>query len=281
MIRFVPWRRIRALPLAGLAACLLVGMSTMPARAISPVIEGAAAVIPDQIQTWKMNLYDGAVVRFQNPDWRACTAASTQSMLNLIALDSTEVLPVREGAATTVGLTWLVNVSYSEQEDILKFERDHMTMSTWEAGTDPHGWRNALNWFGWGSLQADVYEDAAYSSFEAAAAAVVRSLARTRKPVGILAWGGSHAQFVTGYEVTGGDPRVSDNFQIDAIYLTDPYRSSNLRDFRVTYSTWKSGPNYIRFWPYWQTDSTIRDPIDGKIGYKEWRNKFVIEEPVR
>jgi hypothetical protein len=278
MLRFHPPRLGLA---ASLVACLFVGASAMPARAASPVIEAAAAVIPEQAQKWDMNLYHSAVVRFQNPDWRACTAAATQSMLNLIAVDSTEVLPVRPGDATSTALRWHVDLAYSTQETILKFERKHMTMGLGAAGTDPHGWRNALNYYGWGSLDAGVYRDAAYPNFESAAMAVVRALARTGKPVGLLAWAGGHAQFVTGYEVTGGDPRVSDNFQIDAIYLTDPYRASDLRNVRVTYATWKSGPNYIRFWPYWQTDYTVRDPIDGQIGYKEWRNKFVIEEPTR
>ena len=41
------------------------------------------------------------------------------------------------------------------------------------------------------------------------------------------------------------------------------------------------GPDYIRFGPYWQTDYTTRDPIDGQIGHKEWRGKYVVELPVR
>jgi hypothetical protein len=86
---------------------------------------------------------------------------------------------------------------------------------------------------------------------------------------------------VTGYKVTGGDPRVSDNFRIDAVYLTDPWRPDSIRNELVSYSTWKRGPDYVRFGPYWQTDYTTRDPIDGQIGYKEWRGKYVVELPVR
>jgi hypothetical protein len=88
--------------------------------------------------------------------------------------------------------------SYDTQESSLAFERDNMTMLTSSAGTDPHGWRNAFNYFGWGSLDADVYRDAAYSSFDAAAKVAVSAIATTHKPVGILARAGGHAQRVIG-----------------------------------------------------------------------------------
>jgi hypothetical protein len=268
------------MPLSGILASLLVLAGVGPARAVSPVIEAAAAAFPGQAQVWTMNMYRNGAVRWQNPDWRACTAAATMSMLNLIAYRSTEVLPVREGAPIRTDVVWQVDTSYGMQEDILKFERDHMTTGRWIDGTDPHGWRNALNWYGWGSLTAGVYVDASYSNFENAAHATVASLARTGKPVGILGWSGSHAQYVTGYEVTGGDPRVSDNFTIDGVYLTDPWRPDAVRNKLVTFEEWKRGPDYIRFGPYWQTDYTTRDPIDGQVGHKEWRGKFVIEQPV-
>ena len=55
---------------------------------------------------------------------------------------------------------------------MLSYERSNMTMLAASAGSDPHGWRNALNYFGWGSIKAGAYEDAAYPSFDAAARAV-------------------------------------------------------------------------------------------------------------
>jgi hypothetical protein len=261
-------------------ACLLIGSGAAPVRAASPVVEAAAAAWPGTAQTWTMNLYHINLVRDQNPDWRACTAAATMSMLNLIAYPAAEVLPIHDGAATRTQLIWQVDTSYGRQEDILEFERDHMTMSMWSDGTDPHGWRNALNWYGWGSLQAGVYKDASFSTFEDAAWSVVVSLARTRKPVGILGWSGGHAQFVTGYKVTGADPRVSNNFRIDAIYLTDPWQPDAARNQLITYSDWRSGAGYVRFTPYWQKDYSGRDPIDGQIGSREWRGKWVIEQPL-
>lgn len=263
-----------------LFACLLVGFGAAPVRAASPVIEGAAAAWPGPAQTWTMNIYHENLVRDQNPDWRACTAAAAMSMLNLIAYPSQEVLPLHDGGATRTQLIWQVDTSYGRQEDILEFERDHMTMGLWADGTDPHGWRNALNWYGWGSLRAGVYKDTAFGTFEDAAWTVVASLARTHKPVGILGWSGGHAQFVTGYRVTGADPRVGNNFRIDAIYLTDPWQPDAARNQLITYSDWRSGPGYVRFSPYWQKDYSGRDSIDGQMGSREWRGKWVIEQPL-
>jgi hypothetical protein len=99
------------------------------------------------------------------------------------------------------------------------------------AGTDPHGWRNGLNYFGWGSIESGFYADRAYTSFDAAAKAVVHSMAVYGKPAGILAWYGGHAQFVTGYTVTGADPRTgSMAFTLTGVYLTDPLKSQAMRD---------------------------------------------------
>jgi hypothetical protein len=266
-------------------SALLLAIVVMPAlagpvRAVTPVSGAAAGVSPGSPQIWTMNLYRDGAVRWQNPDWRACTAAATMSMLNLIAYSTDEVMPPHEGAAAVVSLRWHVDTSYGRQEDILSYERDHMTTGLWADGTDPHGWRNALNWYGWGSLKAGVYRDAAINTFEDAAWRVVVAIARTHKPVGILAWSGSHAQFVTGYQVTGSDPRVSDNFTVVAVYITDPWEPDWVRNHLIPYSVWRNGPATVRFAPYWQTDYTGRDPIDGQIGYKEWRGKYVIEEPI-
>ncbi len=271
-------------PIGLVLACALLPAAVAPVRAasVSPLIEAVAGSWPDTPQTWSLNLYREGAVRFQNPDYRACTAAAAMSMLNLIAYSTDEELPAVGGAgsAARVGLTWQVDTSYGKQEDMLTFERDHMTMVRWADGSDPHGWRNALNWYGWGSLAAGVYRDASYRTFQDAAWATVVAIARTHKPVGILAWYGSHAQFVTGYKVTGADPRVSDNFTIDAIYLTDPLAGDGIRNKSVSYAMWRSGPGIVRFGEYWQSESPARDPIDGQIGDREWWGKFVTIEPV-
>jgi hypothetical protein len=221
--------------------------------------------------TTALDLFDARAQRWQNPDFLACTAASTLSMLNTIAY-----------SGSTTGFTWQPTTSYDTQEAILAYERGHMTMLISSAGTDPHGWRNALNYFGWGSLTAGVYRDSAYTSFDAAAKAAVSALARYRKPVGILALAGGHAQFITGYQVTGDDPRTgSQNFAIIGIDLTDPLQSAGRRDTWVTYADWRSGGTWVKFSPYMETDSPYSDTVDGRIGYDEWHGKWVIIDPVK
>ncbi len=87
-----------------------------------------------------MNLFIASKFRFQDPDWRACTAASTLVMLNFIA----------DNDSGGDGFAWQSTTSLSIQDRILRWERRHDTLEGGN-GSDPHGWRNALNYFGWGS----------------------------------------------------------------------------------------------------------------------------------
>lgn len=240
---------------------ILAGQATVPARS-----------------TYVMNLYTTRAVRYQNPDYAACTAASTLVMLNTIYFTSGSYWTVRPGStATDPAFVWRPTLSYKKQSDILKWERLHMTMPRWQKGSDAHGWRNALNYFGWGSIDAGMYADLAFSTFERAAVATVRSIALSNEPVGILTWFGSHAQYVTGYSVTGDDPRTgSTNFTVNGVYLTDPLRGQAMADRYVPLKTWRSGSVVVSFRPYYQSDSTLRDPLDGKVGVREWYGKYVI-----
>ena len=42
----------------------------------------------------------------------------------------------------------------------------------------------------------------------------------------MLGWAGGHAQVIHGYVVTGEDPRISSDFTVQWVYLSDPLRSS-------------------------------------------------------
>jgi hypothetical protein len=233
-----------------------------------PVEPDAASTSP---KIWKFDLYDSRAERYQDPDKTACTAASALSMLNTIYYDG-----------SSQAMKWQPTTSVIVEKLILGYERSNMTMLARSAGSDPHGWRNALNYFGWGSARAGVYADSAYSSLDAAARATVSAIARYGKPVGILAFAGGHAQFVTGYRVSGDDPRSgSTHFTVLGIYLTDPLRSKGHRDTWISYADWARGGTWVRFSPYLQSDSPYRDPIDGKIGTREWYGKWVIVNPVR
>ncbi len=246
----------------------------------SPTVEPTPTASPTpagSMQTeWALNLYRSSGIRRQYPDLYACTAAAVQTSLNLIAMDG--ALP-----------QWKPTTAYSMQETILTYERAHMTMRLSSVGSDPHGTRNALNYYGWGSIYAGVYSDVAEPSFEAAAKAIVASIARTRKPAIIFTWYGEHSQVVTGYKAHGQNPAYSDDFTVEGIYLTDPLLGKSfinhggIREVTgirpntwVTLARWKSGSDPVRFTEYLQTDSPYRDPIDGQIGRAEWSGKWVV-----
>jgi hypothetical protein len=178
-------------------------------------------------------------------------------------------------------LNWKPNITYRRQKSILTYERSHMTMRLSLVGADVHGWRNALNYFGWGDIKAGVYRDISYRSFDSAAQSTVTAIALYRKPVGILAWSGDHAQFVTGYKVEGEDPRTgSTNFKVIGVYLTDPLSKYGRRDYYVPIGTWKSGRDSIRFSPYQSIHWARIDPIDKKRGSDEWSGRWVVVAPV-
>jgi hypothetical protein len=262
-------------------AAVIVLMSSGSVRA-EPPSEGAVPEVPPPPQVWSVNIYNDAYVRYQDPDWEACTAAATESMLNLTALTLKDDLPPPRGdSLPQSSFGWKLDTSFDMEESILDYERENMTMYWSSPGTDAHGWRNALNYYGWGSINAGVYVDSSYTSFEAAARATIHSLAQTGKPVGILAWAGGHAQYVTGYTVQGEDPRISDKYAILGVFLSDPLEGDWTRNAYLTYGQWGTGPLYVRFTQYYHDDSPFVDPIDGGSGNREWWGKWVIVNAVR
>jgi len=264
-----------------LAVIMALALTSSGRAAADPLTEGGATEVAPPQHAWTLNLYDESAVRFQNPDSEACTAAATESMLNLAALAANpDMPPPRGGSLPSSSFVWSEDTSYETQESILTYERQNMTMVWTAPGSDPHGWRNALNYFGWGSMKAGVYRDSSYDSFDAAVRATIRSIARTNMPVGILGWGGGHAQYVTGYSVLGDDPRVGDHYTILGVYLTDPLASDRAVNVFLSYETWENGPGYLRFWQYWDETSPYLDPIDGNVGDSEWWGKWVIINPV-
>ena len=251
------------------------GPSQSPVATPTPSASPTPAGSPQT--DWTLTLYNENGVRFQNPDHEACTAASAQTALNMIAL----------GGGDT---GWTPTIDYAVQERILEYERANMTMAVTSPGSDPHGTRNALNYYGWNSMWAGVYVDRAYSTFDEAAKAIVSSIARTHKPAIIFTWFGGHTQVVSGYKVHGADPATSNAFTVLGVYLTDPLIGTGslfyggvwhdvqtiTADTFVTLANWKSGPDAVQFRWYRQRDSTLVDPIDGAIGRMEWYDHWVV-----
>ncbi len=231
-----------------------------------------------------MNLFVASQFRFQNPNWAACTATSVRTMLNLVA--------VRETGGPS--FTWKPTILPSVRDRILAWERSHDTLAGGH-GSDPNGWRNALNYYGWGAgaLMAGsrVYEIAAYASYDSAVKAAVRALIATGKPVGIVGWRGAHAQMMTGYYRLVGDPfardaadRYSNRFSVGGVYLTDPLRESRAVNKAMSYKALRYTMTYRwRFQRYYETDSRLDDPYTPgyQVAKNAWYGKFVLIKPIR
>jgi hypothetical protein len=231
-----------------------------------------------------VNLFVRAQFRYQDPNSAACTAASVRSMLNFIA--------VRKTGGD--GFLWKPNIGPAVQARILAWERAHDTMAGGR-GSDPHGWRNALNYYGWGPTTlvagARVYDDFSYTSFDGAMKSAVRALASTRKPVGLLARRGAHAQMITGYYGLVGNPfakdatgRFTNAFSVAGFYFTDPLRGSKAVNRGMSYTALRRTLTLRwRFQPYRQTDSRYDDPYTPgyRVSRAEWYGRFVLVLPVR
>jgi hypothetical protein len=252
---------------------------TLLTPTLLPTLEPTATPKPAP-QEWRLDLYNARSVRWQNPDITACTAASALMMLNM-ATYWTDYTPVAGAPVPRRPQGWKPNVTLAGQNAMLAYQRANGTMLLSWPGADAHGWRTSLNYFGFGSVDANVYHDAAYDSFQKAAMATVRAIAIYRKPVGILASAGNHAQIVTGYRVMGDDPRTgSTNFTIIGVYVTDPLYSHGYRDAYASLATWQSGNKKIKFTTYQMTNSPYVDKIDGQQGNAEWDGKWTIVVPV-
>lgn len=243
--------------------------------------------------TWSRNLYNSNGVVFQDPYPTACTAAAAMMMLNFTALRQT-------GGE---GFIWRTNrthnssdpTNYRDMTSILYFERTHDTLRSSGIGSDPHGWRNALNYYGWGrTAMTDatkrVYNDIQFTSSGAAIKAAVRAIARYNKPVGILGWAGQHAQVMTGYVVSGANPAVSGDFTVRYVYLTDPLRSDGLVNAKISLRSFQTGSLRYRFRAYRESDSPYDDSYSSgwrrssvlpSVSTSEWYRRWVIIAPVR
>ena len=110
-----------------------------PAPTPTPTPEPTPAP-PPPVAPRSMNLFTASGFRFQDPNWAACTATSVRTMLNLIAMRGSR----------GEGFIWRTTNSGVVRDRILAWERTHDTL-TGGHGSDPHGWRNALNFYGWGA----------------------------------------------------------------------------------------------------------------------------------
>jgi hypothetical protein len=269
-------RGVSARRLGPVLACWLALFSVLPGTAAAST-------------SWTKNLWMSGSFLYQDPYYTACTAATTMFILNTIAL---------RGTGGT-GFTWRRSIVKDDPANprdlvsILAWERAHDTLAGTSHGSDAHGWRNAINYFGWGSY-ADparmVYNDLEYTSFGSAVHAAVRAVARFDKPVGVLAWAGGHAQVITGYTVTGENPVTSDSFTVNYLWLSDPLKSDGYVNYRLSLAAFQTGNLHYRFRKYLETDSPYDDPyvtgylrssVPPTTAPSEWYGRWVLVLPIR
>ena len=255
-----------------------------PTPTPDPTPTPAPAAKPVPVAPRAMNLFVASGFKFQDPNSAACTATAARSMLNFISLRST-------GGE---GFLWQPTVWGSVRDRILAWERSHDTLIGGR-GSDPHGWRNALNLNGWGQATllagSRVYDDVSYGSFDGAMKAAVRALVLTGKPVGMLGWRGAHAQMITGYYGLKGNPFAKDAaghyanaFSVAGFYITDPLKKTAVVNKPVKYITLKTTRNYkIRFQRYYEKDSVFDDAYTPgyRVSRDEWYGKYVLVVPIR
>jgi hypothetical protein len=242
---------------------------------------------------WSQNLYVPGAFLYQDPYGQACTAASTMIMLNTIAYRRTGGDGFRWTPTRVRNDSNRSNVR--DMTSILSFERSHDTLNPLGSGSDPHGWRNALNYYGWGTSAMTnpanmVYDDRPFTTFDAALHAAVRAIAQFGKPVGIVSWAGRHAQVMTGYVAEGENPATSDAFVVRSVYLSDPLRADGYVNVRLSTTQFRAGNLRYRFQAYREMDSRYddvytvgwrRSAVSPVTGPSEWYRRWVILAPVR
>jgi hypothetical protein len=262
-----------------------------PAPTPAPSSDPTPAPTPDPTPTPPpsappaLNLFVASGFRYQDPNYTACTATSAMDMLNFIAA----------AGSGGPGFRWRPTLSSTLRDRVLAYERAHDTLATASRGTDPHGWRNALNFYGWGGgalIDGQmVYEDVSFSSYGAAIHAAVRQMILTRKPVGMLGWAGHHAQMLTGYYGLQGDPFAqnpdgswTDGFGIAGMFVSDPLRSDAILNRRVAYRALATTTNlHLRFQSFRQLDSPYDDSYTPgyRISRTEWYGRYTLLLPLR
>jgi hypothetical protein len=131
-----------------------------------------------------------------------CTAASTQTMLNLVL-----------GRSNRTSLLQQRIIRYARRHDSLRDSR----------GSDPAGWAKALTHFGAGTYSWRVFASRA-SALRYAASRLVA----TGKPVGLLVWRGRHAWTMTGF-TSAPNPAEDPAASVTGIFVAPPLRGVDPR----------------------------------------------------
>ena len=177
------------------------------------------------------NLYrSSAMVRQYTNYW--CVPATVQSMANLVLGTS--------------------NRTYSRQSYIYKLTRQHNRYWYRTKGNDPQGWGWSLRYF----TRGRPYYPYAYSNKDQAITSIAASIAKTRHPVGVTVYGGTHAWVVLGYRQTYERSEPSKKTLL-GLYVSGPLGTSRDK------------------WPYrYMTVAQFREVF---TRYHEWQRRVIWE----
>ncbi len=208
---------------------------TAPSGEPSPSPEPTPAASPSPVPAagpFTMNLYRKGVFVHQ-VDKEACVAAAAQNMLNVIRA-------VEDGRAPDVSAK-TQRALYRRIVKLTTREDSH------NGGTGPGGWAAALAEKGY------PYELRVYDTRGQAINAAAVALRATRRPVGILAWGGVHSWVMTGFTATA-DPARTTKFTVTKAYVLDPWY-----------------PWVSTRWPRSEKPNAPRDAADLKANIRPWK----------
>lgn len=220
-----------------LAAVVMLGAAPVAAIAADsargPVVGARPVTGPwtGTVSVWRSSAFASQATTY----W--CTAASTQMMLNLVLGRS------RHDAA--------------EQEAIIAFEHanDSLVVSK---GSDPQGWVAALRHFG--NSRTATYHWERYSSYAGALRAAANDIRMTGKPVGLLMYGGKHANVLVGFKATG-DPAVGGAYTVTSAQIAGPWYPR--ADVDPAPGSWLSSGSLASHF----TRYTERDGLSDWVGY--------------
>lgn len=177
------------------------------------------------------NLYrSSAMVRQYTNYW--CVPATVQSMANLVLRTS--------------------NRTFSRQAYIYRLTRLHNRYRYATRGNDPQGWAWSLRHF----TRGRPYVARGYSDKNVAINAIVTSIAKTRQPVGVTVFNGTHAWVVLGYKLVF-DPAEPTKKTVLGFYVSGPLGTTRDR------------------WPYkYLTLSQFKQAF---TRYHEWQRRVIWE----
>lgn len=172
-----------------------------------------------------------------------CIAGATQTMLNLVLGRSRS--------------------DRTQQAAIMSYAKSHDSLVR-SAGSDPQGWAASLRYFG--NSRTATYHWARYGTYTNALRAAAYKLRMTGKPVGLLVYGGKHANVMVGFTATA-DPALGSGYTVTSVQVAGPWYPRPTLD--PPPGTWLSTTRLAsRFTRYWERD-----------GLAAWVGRWVTIEP--